>query len=229
MARIDELRLMTRVARMYHQQGLRQPEIAAALGLSQATISRLLKRAEQEGIVRVTVSVPPGAYPELEEELEARYCLREAIVADCDADEEPQILREVGSAAAHYLQTTVQPGEVIGISSWSTSLLAMVDALAPLTGRAAERVVQILGGVGDPAAEGHAAHLVRRLSTLVHGEPTFLPAPGLVGQAETPASCSTILCAQASTGSTASRWRWWASAPSSPRISWCRAAMPTAP
>jgi DNA-binding transcriptional regulator LsrR (DeoR family) len=185
MARVDELRLMTRVARLYYEQGSRQPEIAATLGLSQATISRLLQRAQREGIVRITVNVPSGAYPELEEELERRYGLREAIVADCAADEESQILRDVGSAAAYYLQTPIQRGEVIGISSWSTSLLAMVDALAPLGGRTAERVVQILGGGGDPAAEGHAAHLVRRLSSLVRGEPTFLPAPGLVGQAET--------------------------------------------
>ena len=44
MARTDELRLMTRVARMYYERGLNQPEIATRLDLSQATISRLLKR-----------------------------------------------------------------------------------------------------------------------------------------------------------------------------------------
>jgi DNA-binding transcriptional regulator LsrR (DeoR family) len=42
-------------------------------------------------------------------------------------------------------------------------------------------VVQILGGVGSPGAEVHAAHLTSRLAALVGGEPIFLPAPGVVG------------------------------------------------
>ena len=50
MARIDELRLMTRVARMYYEQGLRQTEIMNRLNMSQSTISRLLKRAEKAGV-----------------------------------------------------------------------------------------------------------------------------------------------------------------------------------
>ena len=45
MARIDELRLMTKVARMYYEQGLRQTEITDRLNMSQSTISRLLQRA----------------------------------------------------------------------------------------------------------------------------------------------------------------------------------------
>ena len=76
MAHIDELRLMTRVARMYYQMGLRQAEIAERLSLSQSTISRLLKRAEREQIVRITVSVPNGVYTELEEALILQELIR---------------------------------------------------------------------------------------------------------------------------------------------------------
>ena len=75
MARIDEVRLMTKVARLYHEQRMRQSQIAASLHLSQSTVSRLLKRAEQEQIVRVTVSVPHGVYTDLEETLVVAECL----------------------------------------------------------------------------------------------------------------------------------------------------------
>jgi len=175
---------MARVARMYYQQGLRQPQIAEQLDLSQATISRLLRRAERHGIVRITISVPAGAYPELEEALTARYGLKEAIVADGVSEDEEQILRDVGSAAAYYVETTIRPGEVVGISSWSATLLAMVDALQPLPASIRTEVVQILGGVGNPAAEGHATHLSRRLATLINGNVTLLPAPGILGSAD---------------------------------------------
>jgi DNA-binding transcriptional regulator LsrR (DeoR family) len=181
MARIDELRLLTRVARLYYGAGARQPEIADTLGVSQATVSRLLKRAEREGIVRVTVTVPSGAFPELEEGLQRRYGLREVIVVDSPQDDDEIVLRELGSAAAYYVETTARNDDVIGISSWSATLLAMVDAMRPLPTSTRAHVVQILGGLGAPTAEGHAGHLTRRLAALAHGEAIFLPAPGVVG------------------------------------------------
>ena len=69
MARLDELRLMAKVARLYHGAGLRQTEITERLNIHQSTVSRLLRRAEKEGIVRVTLSMPSGLHPELEDAL----------------------------------------------------------------------------------------------------------------------------------------------------------------
>ena len=183
MARIDELRLMAKVARMYYSQGLRQTEITGRLNIHQSTVSRLLKRAEKEGIVRITLSVPSGAHPDLEERLQSRFGLREAIVVD-SIDDEEQIVRDLGAAAAFYLETTLRATDVIGISSWSAALLAMVDAMHPSQRFAGAKVVQILGGVGNPGAEAHATHLTRRLANLLSGQATLLPAPGVVGSAE---------------------------------------------
>lgn len=183
MARRDELRLIAKVARLYYERGIRQAEIAAQLDLSQATVSRLLKRAEEERIVRITVSVPHGAFTELEEELQTRYGLKEAIVVESGTDDD-QLLRDLGAAAAYYVETTLKSGETIGISSWSSTLVAMVDAMHPLPRSISTKVVQILGGVGNPNAENHATHLTRRLASLTRGEATFLPAPGITGSAE---------------------------------------------
>jgi len=183
LARNDELRLIAKVAHLYHERGVRQAEIAKQLDLSQATVSRLLKRAEEEQIVRITVSVPHGAYTEIEEELEAAYGLKEAIVVDSGTDED-QILRDLGAAAAYYVETTLKSSEIIGISSWSSTLVAMVDAMHPLPRSVSTKVVQILGGVGNPTAENHATHLTRRMASLTRGEATFLPTPGITGSAE---------------------------------------------
>ena len=60
---------MVKVARLYHEHGVRQPEIARRLHVSQARVSRLLKQAELEGIVRTTVVVPAGVQTALEEAL----------------------------------------------------------------------------------------------------------------------------------------------------------------
>lgn len=180
MARIDELRLMAKVARMYYTQGMRQTGICERLNIHQSTVSRVLKRAEREGIVRITVSLPPGTHTEVEEALQSRYGLDDAVVVDC-LDEEAQIASDLGAAAAFYLENTLNPTDIIGISSWSAALLQMVNAMRPSQRFKNNRVIQILGGVGSPNAEVHATHVTRRLADLIGGEATLLPAPGVVG------------------------------------------------
>jgi len=180
MGRLEELRLITKVATLYYQQGLRQAEVAERLDLSQASVSRLLKRGESEGIVRITVAAPMGVYPQLEDALKERYGLKEVIVVD-GSDDPSELLHHLGSAAAYYVETTLQPDEQIGISSWSETLLAMTKSMRPIRKSTGARVVQILGGVGDPGAAVHATQLTRGLASLVNGEISMLPAPGVVG------------------------------------------------
>src|SRR5262245_17659309 len=138
MGRLNELRLIARVAQMYHVENKRQAEIAATMHMSQATVSRMLKRAEQEGIVRTTVIPPPGTFAELEAGLRERYGLTEAIVIDCSEDRDGAIMARIGEAAAHFLEVTLQPDEVIGVSSWSQTILRMVDNIHPLKGAKAK-------------------------------------------------------------------------------------------
>jgi DNA-binding transcriptional regulator LsrR (DeoR family) len=180
MARIDELRLMAKVARMYYTNGLRQTEICERLNIHQSTVSRVLKRAEREGIVRIAVSLPSGTHTDLEDALQARYGLNEAVVVDC-LEDDAQISHDLGAAAAFYLENTLKPSDVVGISSWSAALLEMVNAMHPSQRYKNTRVIQILGGVGSPNAEVHATQVTRRLADLIGAEATLLPAPGVVG------------------------------------------------
>ena len=181
MATLNELRLMTKVAKLYYESNLNQVEIAEQLGLSQATVSRLFKRAKEEHIIRVVVSIPNGVNTELEVALALKYALKDAIVVDCLGEDESQIMSDIGAAAAYYVEATIKDNEVIGISSWSSSLLAMLDAMHPLPNKRGVQVVQVLGGVGNPSAEAHAIRLTGRFAGLVNGTAVFLPAPGIVG------------------------------------------------
>jgi DNA-binding transcriptional regulator LsrR (DeoR family) len=181
----EQLRLMVKVARLYHEHGIRQPEIARRLHVSQARVSRLLKQAELDGIVRTTVVVPAGVQTALEEGLEERYGLREAVVVELLDDSEASITRDLGNATARFLEASLTGGDVVGISSWSSTLLAAVDAMRPLPPKAgAERALQLFGGVGNPAAEAHAARLTQRFADLTGARPTFLLAPGIASSVD---------------------------------------------
>src|SRR5687768_11552787 len=102
--RDDQLRLMVKVARLYHEHGVLQPEIARRLHISQPRVSRLLKQAAAEGIVRTTVVVPDGMSTEVEDRLEQRFGLREAVVVECLDDSEAGMLHDLGVATATYLE-----------------------------------------------------------------------------------------------------------------------------
>ena len=180
MPRIDELRLIARVARMYYEWDMRQAEIAKQLGISQATVSRLLGRSREEGIIRISVNLPNGVYTELEETLVKKFGLRDAIVVDSLDDNEKLIQRDLGAAAAYYLELAIRPNEVIGISSWSATLVALVDTLHSMPRHPGVKVVQTLGGVGNPAAEAYATHLTSRMAQLVNGEAVYLPVSGVL-------------------------------------------------
>lgn len=184
MSRINELRLIARVAQMYHVEHLRQADIARTLRLSQATVSRMLKRAEQEQIVRTTVIPPPGTFAELEAALRDRYALAEAIVVDVSEDRDTAIIDRIGEAAAHLLEVTLQPDEIIGVSSWSQSILRMVDNIHPVRTTRAKSVVQILGGMGDASVQAQATQLTGRLARLTGAEPRLLLVQGVTASSE---------------------------------------------
>ncbi|HEY8663271.1 MAG TPA: sugar-binding transcriptional regulator [Propionibacteriaceae bacterium] len=165
---------------MYHEQDLKQPQIAELLHVSQAKVSRLLKRAEELGIVKVLIVPPSGGHSELEEALVSRYGLLDAVVADSPSGDEKAIISAVGAAAALYLEDVLLGHERIGISSWSETLLAMVTVLTRRPQPVAETVAQVIGGVGIPEAQVQATRLTEQLAALTGGQPLFLPTPGVV-------------------------------------------------
>ncbi|HML21941.1 MAG TPA: sugar-binding transcriptional regulator [Aggregatilinea sp.] len=178
-----DLRLLGKVSKLYYEQNLTQQEISERLRLSRPKVSRLIQQAHKEGIVQITVVSPPGSYTDLEQQLEEKYGLQEVVVIDTDGSA-PQdaVSRQIGIAAADYLQQTIQDGDVIGVF-WGVTLNNMVSALQRCDA-CNVHVVQMVGGLGPPEAEEHATGLCRRMAQLLNGKLTLLPAPGLVDNAQ---------------------------------------------
>ncbi len=176
---IEEQRLLVKVSKMYYEEGLSQEDIILRLNLSRSKISRLLQQARDEGIVQITVNTPKHLFSKLETRLEKLFGLYEAIVVETHAGESQEnIIRELGIAAAGYLERSVETTTTIGIS-WGSTLHGMVAALhsnrLPKT-----KVIQIIGGLGQPEAEVHATDLCHRLARSLGSQLTLLPAPGIV-------------------------------------------------
>ncbi|OUM43302.1 sugar-binding transcriptional regulator [Arthrobacter sedimenti] len=174
----DQLRLLTKIAVLYHEEGLAQGDISGRLNLSQARVSRCLKLAAELGIVRTSVVQPAGIYVGLEKALEEKYGLQEVVVADMVDD--ASLGMRLGSCAASYLETTIEVNDVVGISSWSTTLLQTVEAMRSRPRKILSEVIQLIGGVGSPQAQVQATRLVSHLAELTSARPFYMAAPGLV-------------------------------------------------
>jgi DNA-binding transcriptional regulator LsrR (DeoR family) len=181
------LRLVTKVARLYHTHGLRQTEIATRLGVSQSRVSRLLQQAEDAGIVRTVVAVPLHVHADLEERLEKTYGLSEAHVIEAASDDQIDVLRDVAVAAASILGELSLEAWTVGWTSWSRTLRTTVNALMPLH-LGTRSVVEMVGDLGPPERQHEAARATQQLAGLLGAEPVFLRTPGVVPTPEVAAA-----------------------------------------
>jgi len=176
--------LMVKVAKQYFEDGMTQQEIATSLRISRSTVSRLLSRARELGIVQITIEVPPGIYPTLEKRLEQCFGLMEVIVIETRNYDSPSgIAVELGLAAAVYLERTIKKNDIIGFA-WGMTMKAMTDAMQPQKVPGV-KVFQMNGGLTPQMTDIHGTSLTRKLATRLGGDAYMLQAPGVVDNPQT--------------------------------------------
>lgn len=166
---------MSQVASRYYLDHETQDEIARAIGRSVATVSRLLSRAEEAGIVEMEVSQPHALVPALQASLVSRFGLRMARVVHASPVETQEIVPRIGEFAARYLATILTHGSTLTIS-WGTHVQAVALAMPAMSLRDAH-VVQAIGSRGVTMPQLVHPRLVQSLAIRLEATPHFLPAP----------------------------------------------------
>ena len=80
----DDIRLIVKIAQLYYEQDMTQAQIARELGIYRTTISRLLKRGREQGIVTIAINYDYNENLWLEQQLKQKFGLKEAVVASSD-------------------------------------------------------------------------------------------------------------------------------------------------
>ena len=181
---LAQLRLMTRAARLHHIDGEKQTEIADRLGISQAGVSRLLRMAEEQGIIRKIVVPPDGLFPEIEERLMQAYGLKSVYVVD-ENFETGDLSRSLGLAAARLLPGEISQAEILGFTSWSSTLREMARHMQPIARSKVKIVAETLGDLGSPILQHEADVATLQVAQALGAEPAFLRAPGVCANAQT--------------------------------------------
>ena len=187
----DESRArLAAIARMYYVEELGQHEIASILGISRSQISRLLSRARELGIVRISVEDYDPRDRALEAQLVARYRLRQAIVVRIPeridrgldaAGVKAHVRRAVGYFAAPPVARLIGPATTLGLAGGRT-LAELVGHLAPPTGKppsAGVTVLPLMGNIGPTASDIDAVDLCRRVARTCGGAGYTLNAPAI--------------------------------------------------
>lgn len=168
--------LLVEVARRFYLVGETQVEIARDLGLDPSTVSRYLKRARDEGVVRVEIRPPMRRNVDLGRQLADSFQLSRVIVASTGEEGDVSCLADV---AADYVGTLLRKGMRVGLG-WGTTLSATVGCMEP--GAVSDLIItQLAGGLSDPVPGIQGHELARHLASLYPGSLVhYLHAPSIV-------------------------------------------------
>lgn len=171
-----EIESLMTAAVMYYEQSASQQEIAVRLGVSRPTVSRLLQRARDLGIVQIEI-VAPHVDRDAVERLRDRLRLRALHVAPGRSDEVDPGPLLAGPFGAALDSVGLSSGDVV-VASWGRAVYSV------------SRVIRrtLPGVLVAPAMGGNASdrpwfqpnEIVRMLSRSLGARPVYLNAPALV-------------------------------------------------
>jgi len=153
-----------RAASMYYLQDLKMEVIARHLGTSRSTVSRLIKRARQSGLVEITLRPASTRAPGIGRSVQATFGIDTYVVPVPDSASQIERLDQVSMTAAKLLSSWFDSDMVMGVA-WGTTLASVSRFLVPKPTRGSA-IVQ-LNGAANMRTSGveYASDLISSFGT----------------------------------------------------------------
>nr|WP_129336676.1 sugar-binding domain-containing protein [Cellulomonas endophytica] len=143
MSGVEREQDVLRAASMYYLQDLKMEVIARHLGTSRSTVSRLIKRARETGLVEITLRPASTRAPGLGRTITATFGIDAYVVPVPDSAGQVERLDQVSMTAARLLSSWFDSDMVLGVA-WGTTLATVSRFLVPKPTRGSA-VVQLNG------------------------------------------------------------------------------------
>lgn len=168
---------LAKLATLYYIDGCTQEELSKSFGISRATVGRLLRKAQEEGIVEIRVRPHAAFASDLERQLIDRFGIRRALIAvdHKDVDKQRELL---AGLVASELDRILMDGSIVAVGMGRN--LSSVSEHAMSTTRRQCTFVSAIGGSYRGGQAMNADHIARRLAARFGGESESLYAPALV-------------------------------------------------
>lgn len=174
----EDNRLIVRCAQMYYEQGVSQVDISVKLGISKSTVSRILARAKEIGVVKFTVQNPlENDYYDLENKLENLFGLSEVIIVKDEPTIE-QLKESLAKTAAKFLERVIATDMTVGVT-WGTTV-SKVSKYIEKTRSLDVDVIPLTGGMGSVVADIHPNQIATNIAARFRKTAQLLHAPGMV-------------------------------------------------
>lgn len=142
---------LLRAARMYWLQGQTMDAVAKDLGVSRPTVSRLLKKAREAGLVRITVADPQSSEDELATRFGELFGVRARVVPVRARSGPEARMDQVARVGAAALDELMVPGTVLGVA-WGSTVTEIARHLVPR--EVPDSIVVQLNGAGNARRSG---------------------------------------------------------------------------
>lgn len=174
------LGLLTEIARRYFIENETQDVIGQALGLSRMKVNRLLREAQEAGLVEIRVRFHSSQTRGIEREFCQRFGLRHLLVAPDAAS--PELQREgVARLVSHFLESNLRENTVVAVGMGRN--VAAVGSVPTDRTFHAIQFVAASGGATEAGEAGNADHIARALARRFGGKASTLYAPAFVPDA----------------------------------------------
>lgn len=168
----DSRALLYTVARLHYEQDLSQRDIARQMAISTATVSRLIRRAREEGIVRIEI----GEYVEpdtLADRLAEALKLRRVSIAP--SAPEPGTMAALAHPVGRLLkEARLGPRSVLGLG-WGRTVWDVLQVGLPQCH--GTTTVPLSGGIPEAARQFQIGEFVRLAADQIGGTPKFIHVP----------------------------------------------------
>ena len=176
---MEEERFIAKIAHMYYKQNMTLKEIAKVFSISLATISRLLKKGKQIGIIKIIVDSSSNRLLDLEFKLKEVFGLDEVISVDFEEVNSIEITKKlVAIEAAHHLANILKNGDILGIS-WGSTIYNVVNNFNSKR-KINVDVVQLHGNCSSVPIELNSSDLVRKMKNMFSGSYYFINSEAIV-------------------------------------------------
>lgn len=176
---MENKKLYTKIAYWYYTLGLTQDEIAKRLSLTRQKVNQIIHSLIELGIVSITINGCDERNFILENYLETRFNLKQAIVIDSYNDEnDDRIFKSVANAAARHLERIIQPKSIIGVS-WGTTLTSTITQMQ-YKRKPDCKIIQLIGAQNMSEDALKSDEIVRLLADRLDCPSYMLYAPVIV-------------------------------------------------
>ncbi|MGH7067427.1 MAG: sugar-binding transcriptional regulator [Acetobacteraceae bacterium] len=142
--------ILSWVVWLYYADQLTQNEIARVLGVSRASIVKLLQEARERGLVTIRINTESASRTRMARALVERFGLAAATVIP--SIQGASLTKRLGDAGARVLADQARPGDVIGVA-WGRTVLAVARSVLLPEGIANLTVVQLTGSSAGGTAD----------------------------------------------------------------------------